>query len=80
MLWIIFILVIIYLLLEIYSGSSDDVRIIALCEDFQGNTYRVKSKVEGYFKTEERIKRQVEDEFYLRKGIHLRSVKLIKVV
>jgi len=81
---IIWFLILIYIILEVCSGGvnlfSSEVKVVAQCEDFQGNTYRVRSKVDGYFKTEEKIKKQLEDEFYRRKGIRLKNVKLIQVV
>lgn len=54
-----------------------DTRVVARCEDFQGNIYRVRTTVSGIFKTEERIKRGIEEEFYRRKRIRLRKVDLL---
>lgn len=54
-----------------------DIRVVAQCEDFQGNTYRVRTTVGGFFKSDDRIKRGIEEEFYKRKHLRLKNVKII---
>jgi hypothetical protein len=57
-----------------------DIRVVAKCEDFHGNVYNVKTTVEGIFKTEDRIKRGIEDQFYKRKRIRLKTVEIVQAI